>query len=195
MKIICIENNFDKKQVNPILSLMPETSILRKNHPFFIPEFTNDIRCEIGLMIKLCKNGRHISERFADTYFNEIAVAVNFTAYDVLMDCRRNKKPWDIAIGFDFSVAIGSFIHKEKWINPFQVIFQLKINEKIILEGNAEEMNFAVQKMISYSSQFFFLKMGDFIFSGGKKSNYVLQIGDHAQAYLNGTKMIDFMIK
>ena len=195
MKIICIENNYLQNQEEPAFSIKPETVLLQKNHPFFIPDFTNEVIFETGLVLKSCKNGKHIGERFAQTYFSEIAIAVNFTANDVLNRNLENRQPCDIAKCFDFSFAISKFIPKEKFDDLKKISFHLDINGQAEIKGNSGEMTFSFEKIISESSKYFFLKMGDYIYTGGKKSQQQLQIGERLQAFIEGEKMLDFLIK
>ena len=195
MKIICIENNYLSPKEIPVFSVKPETVLLQKNHPFFIPEFTKEILFETGLVLKSCKNGRHIGERFAKTYFSDIALAVNFTAHDILKYCYDNRQPGDIAKCFDFSLAISKFIPKEKFDDLKKINFHLVINGQSEIKGCSSEMNFSFEEIISESTKYFFLKMGDYIYTGGKKSEHKLQIGDRIQGYFDGDKMLDFWIK
>jgi len=195
MKIICIENNYSDDKNEPLLSLKPETALLRKNHPFYIPEFSNDIRCEVGILLKSCKNGRHISEKFADTYFQELALAVNFVAYDVLVNNLQKQLPTDIARGFDFSMSVSDFINKENFSKKKSIDFRLDVNGKTLITGNTSEMKYSFNTSISFFSKYFFLKMGDFIFTGGKKSDYQLQIGDHLEAFILEEKALNCLIK
>jgi len=195
MKIICIENNYLQNKETPAFSIKPETVLLQKNHPFFIPEFTHEVTFETGLVIKSCKNGRHIGERFAQTYFSEIAITVNFTANDVLNRNLENRQPCDVAKCFDFSFAISKFMPKDKFEDFKKISFHLDINGQTEIKGVSGEMKYSFEEIISESSKYFFLKMGDYIYTGGKKSHQQLHIGEHLQAFVEGEKMMDFLIK
>ena len=96
MKIICIGRNYvehAKELKNPlpqkpIFFLKPETALLIRNRPFFYPDFSKDIHYETELVIKISKNGKHIQEKFASSYYNEIALGVDFTARDIQQNCK-----------------------------------------------------------------------------------------------------------
>ena len=72
MKIICIGRNYKKhvKELNNNIPkeicffLKPNTAIPLKNQPFFIPDFSNNVQHELELVVKINKNGKHISKEF-----------------------------------------------------------------------------------------------------------------------------------
>lgn len=102
MKIICIGRNYAKhaEELNnpipdePVVFLKPETALLLKKHPFFIPEHTNEVHHEIELVIKINRLGKHIESRFAHKYYSEIGLGIDFTARDVQADCKEKGLPW-----------------------------------------------------------------------------------------------------
>ena len=91
MKIICIGRNYldhtielnNKVPKEPLFFLKPQTAIQPKNHPFFIPDFSKHIEYELEIVIRINKMGKHIEEKFAHRYFNEIGLGIDFTARDI----------------------------------------------------------------------------------------------------------------
>jgi len=77
MKIICIGRNYadhitelkNERPSEPIVFLKPDTSILLKKQPFFIPEFSNEVQHEVELLVKITKVGKHIDKKFAHKYY------------------------------------------------------------------------------------------------------------------------------
>ena len=76
MKIICIGRNYadhakelgNATPKEPVFFLKPDTAISPKGHPFFIPDFSNNVHYEVELVIKINKLGKHIEENFAHKY-------------------------------------------------------------------------------------------------------------------------------
>lgn len=139
MKIICIGRNYAKhaEELNnpipqePVVFLKPDTAVLLKKHPFFIPEHSNNIHHEIELVVKINRLGKHIETRFAHKYYSEIALGIDFTARDVQDDCKKKGLPWEKAKAFDGSAAVSNFFSLEslkKEIN--NIDFYLDINGK-----------------------------------------------------------------
>lgn len=173
MKIICIGRNYAKhieelaneKPDNPVVFLKPDSAILPKNMPFFIPEFSDDIHYEVEVLVKINKVGKHIDVKFAHKYYSEIGLGIDFTARDVQSQCKEKGLPWEKAKAFDGSAVVGNFYPKEKFdLNNLQ--FQLLKNDVVVQDGNTNAMLWKINELIAYVSQFFTLKKGDLIFTG-----------------------------
>lgn len=202
MKIICIGRNYIKhaQELNsevpaePIIFLKPESSLLRKNHPFFYPDFSENIHYETELVYKINKVGRHIQKQFAHTYYDEIGLGIDFTARDLQNKLKDKGLPWELCKAFDYSAPISKFISKKNFSEQDGIRFSLKINGKIRQEGNSKNMIFPIDDLIVYISKFFTLKIGDLIFTGTPEGVGPVKIGDNLQAFLEGEKMLDFKI-
>lgn len=173
MKIICIGRNYAKhieelaneKPESPVVFLKPDSAILPKKNPFFIPPFSRDIHYEVEILVKINKVGKYISEKFAHKYYDEIGLGIDFTARDIQQHCKENGMPWEKAKAFDGSAVIGEFYAKEEF-DLKNVKFQLDKNGEIVQDGNTNAMLWKTNELISYVSQFFTLKKGDIIFTG-----------------------------
>jgi len=203
MKIICIGRNYIEhaKELNnpvpakPVFFMKPDTALLQKRNPFFYPEFSNDIHYETELVVKICKNGRHIEEKFAHNYYNEIGIGIDFTARDVQAECKKKGLPWEIAKAFDQSAPLGKFLPTSKFKNVNDINFSLKINGELRQEGNSRDMIFNFDKIIAYVSKFITLKIGDLIFTGTPEGVGPVKIDDHFQAFIGDVKLLEFNVK
>jgi 2-keto-4-pentenoate hydratase/2-oxohepta-3-ene-1,7-dioic acid hydratase in catechol pathway len=173
MKIICIGRNYAKhieelaneKPENPVVFLKPDSAILPKKMPFFIPPFSNEVHYEVEVLVKINKVGKHISPKFAHKYYETIGLGIDFTARDVQSKCKEKGLPWEKAKAFDGSAIIGEFYPKEEF-NLDSISFQLKKNDEVVQDGNTKNMMWKIDELISYVSQYFTLKKGDIIFTG-----------------------------
>ncbi|MDG1529184.1 MAG: fumarylacetoacetate hydrolase family protein [Polaribacter sp.] len=173
MKIICIGRNYAKhieelaneKPDNPVVFLKPDSAILPRKNPFFIPPFSNDVHYEVEVLIKINKVGKHIDAKFAHKYYDEIGLGIDFTARDIQQHCKEKGMPWEKAKAFDGSAVIGEFYAKEEF-DLENIKFQLDKNGEIVQDGNTNAMLWKTDELISYVSQFFTLKKGDIIFTG-----------------------------
>ncbi|MCD8410476.1 fumarylacetoacetate hydrolase family protein [Tenacibaculum finnmarkense] len=173
MKIICIGRNYAKhieelaneKPESPVVFLKPDSAILPKKMPFFIPPFSDDIHYEVEVLVKINKVGKHISSKFAHKYYDEIGLGIDFTARDVQATCKEKGLPWEKAKAFDGSAVIGNFYPKEDF-DLESISFQLHKNDEVVQDGNSETMLWKIDELISYVSQYFTLKKGDVIFTG-----------------------------
>ncbi len=202
MKIICIGRNYSehakelKNEIpdKPVVFLKPQTALLKDNKPFYYPEWTADLHYETELVIKICKQGKYIDERFASKYFEDITVGIDFTARDLQNQQKAKGLPWEIAKAFDGSAVIGEFRKRD---NEAQIgyDFSLKLNGSQVQVGNTNEMMFSFEKIIAYASQFFTLQTGDLIFTGTPAGVGPVKIGDRLEGFLKQEKVFDFEIK
>lgn len=173
MKIICIGRNYAKhieelhneRPEQPVVFLKPDSAIVPNKMPFFIPAFSEDIHYEVEVLVKINKVGKHIAEKFAYKYYDEIGLGIDFTARDVQQQCKEKGLPWEKAKAFDGSAVVGEFYPKEDF-NLNNLSFQLLKNDEVVQDGNTKAMLWKIDELIAYVSQFFILKKGDIIFTG-----------------------------
>ena len=203
MKIICIGRNYvaHAKELNndvpttPVFFMKPDSALVISNRPFFYPDFSNDVHHELELVIRIDRLGRSIEEQYADRYFSEIGLGVDFTARDLQAKQKEKGLPWEIAKGFDYSAPISEFFPVKKYKDIHNLSFNLDINGKTVQDGNSSLMIFSYEKIISYVSRFMTLKTGDLIFTGTPAGVGPVAINDRLEAYLEGVKIMDFPVK
>lgn len=188
-----MKRTFESKE--PVLFMKPDTALLKEGNPFFLPDFSNEIHYETELVVKINRLGKNIGERFAHRYYDEITLGIDFTARDLQRKQKELGLPWEIAKSFDHSAAIGTFISIKEVTEVQNLNFHLDINNKTVQQGNTKEMIYPVDKIISYISQFFTLKIGDLIFTGTPAGIGPVVMDDHLQGYLENQKLLDFRVK
>jgi len=203
MKIICVGRNYSEhaKELNndvptePVLFMKPKSALLLPEKPLYYPEFTDDLHYECEVVLKIDKNGKYIHERFAHKYYSEISVGIDFTARDLQRKQQQKSLPWEIAKAFDFSAAVGSFVVITEDMDMNNLSFQLKINDKIVQDGNTKDMIFNFNNIIAYASQYFTLNIGDLIFTGTPAGVGPVMVNDKLEGYLQGQKLMEVEIK
>ena len=191
MKIICIGRNYVEhaKELNnpvpdrPMVFMKPPSALLVNNKPLYYPEFTKDLHYELEVVLKICKNGRHVQPEFAQQYYREIALGIDFTARDLQQQCKKKGHPWEIAKGFDGSAPISDFVAIDQ-VDRAGIAFQLKKNGEMVQNGNTKHLIFSFDTIIQYVSQFFKLQMGDLIYTGTPAGVGPVQMGDLLEASL-----------
>ena len=184
-----------KKSSSPVIFLKPDSSLITKNQPFFIPEFSKEIHYEIELILKFNMLGKHISKDFAYEYFDQISLGVDFTARDLQKKLKSNGHPWEKAKAFDNSALIGSWIDVEKFKNLSNINFYLKKNGKVVQSGNSSNMIWKIDELISEVSSYFTIKMGDIMFTGTPEGVGKVSIDDVLEGYLEDQKVFNIKIK
>jgi len=203
MKIICIGMNYRRHAIEmgrpfpgePVVFMKPDSSILKKNKPFFLPDFSSEIHYETEIVVKISKLGKTITPKFAQGYYNEITTGIDITARDIQSRLSKSMLPWEISKGFDGAAPLGEFIPKSSAGDPGNIDFRLEINGKTVQQGNTSDMIFSINEIISYVSRFFTLKTGDLIFTGTPSGVGPLRRNDHLVAYIKDMPLLDFFIK
>lgn len=204
MKIICIGRNYvaHAKELDndipeePIFFMKPDSSLLRNNDPFYIPDWTGDVHHEIELVIKINRIGKNIEQQFAHRYYDEIGLGIDFTARDVQAQLKAKGLPWEKAKAFDQSAVLSStFFSKSIFPDDESISFSLDINRTTVQEGDSRLMIFGFDELISHVSKYVTLKIGDLIYTGTPSGVGPVKIGDRLEGYLEGKKLLDFMVK
>ena len=202
MKIICVGKNYLKhidelnssKEDEPVIFLKPDTSIIQKNQPFFIPEFSNEIHYEIEIILKFNRLGKHIESKFSNKYFNQISLSIDFTSRDFQNKFKERGLPWDISKGFDNSALIGDW-KSIKTYDLDNINFRLEKNGKIVQQSNSKNMIWKIDELIAYASKYFTIKIGDIMFTGTPEGVGVVSEDDVLEGFLGDEKVFSVKIK
>ncbi|WP_025742541.1 fumarylacetoacetate hydrolase family protein [Aquimarina pacifica] len=203
MKLICIGRNYtdhikeleNEKPEHPVVFLKPDTSILLKKQPFFIPDFSNDVHYEVEVLVKINRVGKHIDKKFAHKYYDEIGLGIDFTARDVQGYLKEKGLPWEKAKAFDGSAVIGDWIPKQTIENVDDISFSLEKNGKTVQNGNTKFMLWKIDELIEYVSKYFTLKIGDVIFTGTPSGVGGVKPDDILVGHLNNQQFFSIKVK
>lgn len=203
MKILAIGQNYvehnkelnSKNPTEPVVFMKPDTALLKNNKPFFIPDFTDELHYETELIVKINRLGKNIAAKYANRYYSEIGLGVDFTARDLQRKLKAEGKPWEVCKAFDNSAVIGDFLPVEQLGNVQDIRFSLNLNGKTVQQGHSADMIFAIDDLIAYVSRFFTLKIGDILFTGTPVGVGKVAVGDRLEGYIFENKMFDFKVK
>ena len=203
MKLICIGRNYadhiaelqNERPAEPVIFLKPDTSILLKKQPFFIPEFSDDVHYEVEVLVKIKKVGKYISKKFASTYYEEIGLGIDFTARDLQKELKSRGLPWEKAKAFDGAAVIGNWIPKDTVQDLNNFSFQLKKNGEIVQDGNTSFMLWKIDEIIEYVSKYFTLKIGDIIFTGTPAGVGAVLPNDKLEGFIEKKQLFAIQVK
>lgn len=203
MKIICIGRNYVKhieelqneRPSEPVVFLKPDSAILLKQHPFVIPEFSNDIHHEVEILVKINKVGKYIEPKFAQNYYEEIGLGIDFTARDLQAKLKEKGLPWEKAKAFDGSAVIGDFLPKNSFNSLESINFELVSNGKVVQKGNSSHMLWKIDELISHVSQYFTLKIGDIIFTGTPEGVAAVKPNDILEGFIEDKRLFKIQVK
>lgn len=203
MKLICIGRNYtdhikelaNERPSDPVVFLKPDTAILLKKQPFFIPDFSDDIHHEVEILIKINKVGKHIDKKFAHKYYDEIGLGIDFTARDLQNQLKDKGLPWEKAKAFDGAAVIGDWMPKSKFENIENITFTLHKNDDIVQQGNTSHMLWKIDELIEYVSKYFTLKIGDIIFTGTPSGVGKVVANDVLKGFIEDRQLFSVTVK
>jgi len=203
MKIVCIGRNYaaHAKELNspvpdePVFFMKPESAILSKHNPFFLPDFSEEIHHEIELVLKICKLGKNIEEAFAHKYYDKIGIGIDFTARDLQEQLKKKGLPWEKSKSFDGSAPLGEFLPKSQFEDLNNINFRLDINGDTVQVGNTADLLFSFDNLIAYVSRFVTLKIGDLIFTGTPAGVGPVKANDRLEGYISDELLLTVDIK
>lgn len=183
------------KQDDPVIFTKADSSLLKDRKPFFIPDELGTIEYEAEVVVRVCRLGKSISERFASRYYDAVTVGIDFTARELLKKLSQQGLPWDMSKSFDGASVIGEWVSKDKFLDVQRLRFHLDVNGETKQEGCTSDMIYKVDEIISYVSRFFTLKTGDLIYTGCPVSGTPVHINDRLEGYIEERKVLDLHCK
>ena len=205
MKIFAIGMNYAQhnkemegalyKPEEPVVFLKADSSLLKDKKPFFLPEELGQVAYETELVVRICRLGKSIPQRFAHRYYDAVTCGIDFTARDLQRKCREKGLPWTLCKGFDGAAVIGEWVPVEKFRDIQAIHFHLDINGTTVQEGCTSDMLYGVDELIAYISQWFTLKTGDLIYTGTPMGVGPVHIDDHLEGWLEERKVLEFNVK
>jgi len=203
MKLICIGRNYaqhiselkNEKPKDPVIFLKPDTAILLKKQPFFIPDFSDEVHHEVEVLVKINRVGKHIDSKFAHKYYDQIGLGIDFTARDLQQKLKEKGLPWEKAKAFDGSAVIGKWVSKSNFENLNNLSFSLQKNNETVQSSTTQDMLWNIDDIIAYVSQFFTLKIGDIIFTGTPSGVSSVKPDDSLKGFIGDEEFFSIKVK
>ena len=203
MKLICIGRNYaqhiselkNEKPKEPVIFLKPDTAILLKKQPFFIPDFSDEVHHEVEVLVKINRVGKYIDSKFAHKYYDQIGLGIDFTARDLQQKLKEKGLPWEKSKAFDGSAVVGKWTSKSNFESLNNLQFSLHKNDEVVQSASTNEMLWNIDDIIAYVSQFFTLKIGDIIFTGTPSGVSRVQPNDSLKGYIGEEEFFSIKVK
>ncbi|KYP12981.1 fumarylacetoacetate hydrolase family protein [Flavihumibacter sp. CACIAM 22H1] len=203
MKIFCIGRNYvahakelgNEVPDEPVIFMKPKSALLQAHTPFYYPEFTNELHYECELVLRICKNGKYIQDRYASKYYDAVTVGIDFTARDIQKELKEKGLPWEKAKSWDNSAVIGKWINLADIKNKKEINFKLLKNKETVQEGNSANMIFNFDSIVAHISNYFSVNIGDLIFTGTPAGVGECVVGDELEGYMDNASLFNIEIK
>lgn len=203
MKVIAIGRNYIEhaQELNnpvpekPVIFLKPDTALLKNNRDFYYPDFSRNIHYEAEIVLGICKEGKHISSKFAHTYYDTIGLGIDFTARDIQQEHKEKSLPWELAKAFDGSAPVSELLPKTTFTDVYNIPFSLVKNGEIVQAGNTKDLVFSFEEILVFVSQYITLRKGDLLFTGTPAGVGPIAVGDYLEGYIGTQRMLHFKVK
>ena len=203
MKIFCVGRNYSEhaKELGnaipdePVIFIKPKSALLQPHTPFYYPEFSNELHYEVELVLRICKNGKYISERNASKYYNGISLGIDFTARDIQAELKKKGLPWEKAKAWDNSAVIGTWKDATPELLNNPIIFSLQKNGEIVQNGLSTDMIFHFEEIVSHISNYFSINIGDLVYTGTPAGVGECVVGDVLTGFIGDEKMFEVEVK
>lgn len=172
-----------KPPKEPIIFIKANSCISGPNDNVIIPNNSLKTDWEIELGIIIGKKAKYIAEKESFNHIFGFCIVNDISEREFQLE---RSGQWDKGKGSDTFGPIGPYIvTKDEIANVQNLNLKLKVNGKIMQEGNTKKMIFGVEYIVSYLSNFMTLYPGDIITTGtppgvgmAKKPEVFLKPGD-----------------
>jgi 2-keto-4-pentenoate hydratase/2-oxohepta-3-ene-1,7-dioic acid hydratase in catechol pathway len=198
-KILCIGLNYAKhaKETNapipkePILFMKSTTAITGPNDVIVIPKNSVKTDWEVELAFVMGKRASYVSEAEAMDYVAGYCLHNDVSEREFQLE---RGGTWDKGKGCDTFAPIGPWmVTKDEIADPHALRLWLKVNGKMMQDGNTDDLIFNIPQLVSYISQFMTLLPGDIVSTGtpagvglGFNPPVYLQPGDEVELGIDG---------
>lgn len=190
MKIVCIDNAIEGG-ADLYLTVRSDSSVLRNNDDFYMPSFSQDMRCTVGYMLRVTRLAKCINEKFASRCYDAVGVAVAFTAQDVVERNCALARPCDEAYCFDKSIALSPNSVAPDAVGDGKL--HIKVGN-VLCNRELCDVGISLDKALARASELLTLKTGDIVYLATTTS-FTPQIGERVEVSLNGYILLDFEVK
>ncbi len=183
------------KTAEPVIFTKADSALLKDHKPFFLPEEMGRVDYETEVVVRICRLGKGIPERFAHRYYDAVTVGIDFTARDLQTRLRSEGLPWELCKGFDGSAVIGDWVPVEQLQNVQNLRFHLDVNGQTVQQGCTADMLYRIDELIAFISRYFTFKTGDLLYTGTPAGVGPVHINDQLIGYLEDRKVLEMRVK
>lgn len=171
-KILCVGLNYAKhaQETNatvpkePILFMKSTTALIGPNDDVMIPKDSVKTDWEVELCIVMGKKASYVSEENALDFVAGYCLHNDISEREFQLE---RGGTWDKGKGCDTFAPLGPWlVTKDEIADVHNLRLWLKLNGKMMQDGNTNDFIFNVPQMISYISRFMTLLPGDIISTG-----------------------------
>ena len=189
-KIVCMGRNYrahaaemgHSLPTEPVLFLKPTSSYVTPGNPIVYPKLSSNLHHEIELGIVIGRKGKNIPAHEALSFIGGYVLAIDMTARDLQSAAKSAGSPWSVSKGMDTFCPVSPVLNLAVIPEPQNCNIWLKVNDKMVQNGNTKDMIFSIPDVISFVSSRFTLEEHDVILTGTPEGVGPVQVGQKITA-------------
>ncbi|MBR1838542.1 MAG: fumarylacetoacetate hydrolase family protein [Bacteroidaceae bacterium] len=178
---------------------LPDTALRQGGQPFFVPDEGTPCEAYPCVAVRVCRQGRSISPRFAHRYYDAYTAAVHFVMAGQLSALRSVGAPWTQAVGFDGAACLGRFVELPAatdgaTASMLEAAFHFSATCDATAEIDVDTS--AIDTFVAQASRYFTLHQGDVLLLGEHPAQvHPARLNTVIKARVGGTDVLAFNVK
>jgi fumarylpyruvate hydrolase len=202
-RVICVGRNYaaharemgsDPDREPPFFFMKPADAVVAAAGVLPYPGATNELHYEVEMVVALKDGGADIAAENALELVWGYGVGLDLTRRDLQAQAKETRRPWDFSKGFDHSAPCSPLVPASAIGHPDQARIFLEVNNKVVQDGNLNELIWPIADILAHISRFMALQPGDLIFSGTPSGVGALEPGDRVHGEVAGVASFDLTI-
>jgi fumarylpyruvate hydrolase len=189
-RIFCVGRNYAEHATEmgndpaeaPFFFTKPADAVVESGSRIPYPPATTNLHHEGELVVAIGKSGAMVSEEDAPNLIWGHAAGNDLTRRDLQADAKANRRPWDMAKGFDKSAVVGA-------VRPGplpEATLRCSVNGAMRQQAKLSDMIWTPAAIIAALSRMVSLSPGDLIFTGTPAGVGPLNRGDTCKVEIEG---------
>jgi fumarylpyruvate hydrolase len=179
-----IEMGGDPDKEPPFFFQKNPDNLVPGDGSFPYPSGTSDVHHEIELVAFLSKGGENIPVEKALDHVYGYAVGLDMTRRDLQAEAKKLGRPWEVGKAFEYSAPCGEVVPAAAIGHPQSGAIWLKVNGRMVQEGDLNQLIWKVPETIAYLSGLFRLAPGDVIMTGTPSGVGPVKRGDVLEGHI-----------
>jgi fumarylpyruvate hydrolase len=202
-RIFCVGRNYaeharemggNPEREPPFFFTKPADAVLTGGADMPYPSQTTNLHYEMELVVAIGDGGSNIAASDALAHVFGYAAGIDMTRRDLQNEAKTQRRPWDMAKGFDNSAPIGSIVPAAALPDPTKGRIELKVNGAVRQSSDLSQMIWSVAETVAYLSGLVTLAPGDLIFTGTPEGVGAVERGDLLEGLVAGVGAVTVRI-
>lgn len=166
----------------PIVFEKYTSNMIANGDTIELPPFEQKVDEECELAVVMGRNARNILASQADDFIFGYTICNDVSARNRQRERLKMGQPYSYAKNFATFCPIGPWVVTKKELgDPANLEMRVRINGKVIREGNSKDMIFSTHEVVAYCSDYAGLEAGDIISLGTFSGDKQIRPGDEVE--------------